>query len=157
MTDNPGDYNNQSDHERYHRATALVSAVADLLARMLPYAPANMSTELDSKRLAHLAEHICQEALVAESLYVQLEERFNALRPAGCNLFGEATQVCLPLWFLSEEQLRQVAEQARFQTEQLDDKGQPIPPSMTALSEAVRSEMSERNIQPYRPSPKSPD
>lgn len=151
MTENPGDYNNQSDHERYHRATALVSAVADLMARMLPYAPADMSTQLDSKTLAHLAEHIYQEALVAESLYVQLEERFNALRPAGCNLFGEATQVCLPLWFLSEEQLRQVEEQARVQTEQFDDTGQPIPPSIIALNEAVRHEMSERNIQPYRP------
>ena len=156
MTENPSDYDNDGDHQRYVRATALVSAVADLMARMLPHAPANLHQELDSNTLAHLAERIYQEALVAESLYVQLEERFNAQRPAAYNLFHDTPQVCLPLWFLSEDQLRQVEQQARAQSEQFDSEGRSMPASMQALMAAILAEMRERGIAPYRSQPITP-
>ncbi|MDO6462344.1 hypothetical protein Q4485_16665 [Granulosicoccaceae sp. 1_MG-2023] len=144
-----------SDHNRFVRATGLVSAAADLMARLLPYAPEQ--APLDNATLATLAERIYQEALVAEAIYIQLEERFHALRPAGCDLFGEPPQVCLPLWFLSEEQLEQVRTQADYRAEQLESAGKAVSGQQHALLAAIRTELEARAANPHRPQPAEPE
>jgi len=91
------------EHHGFRKSIALVTAVSDLLAAAS--AESGATTRLDDSTLLTLAQTVYQEALVLESMYIQMQDIYQQSRVDNRAIYDTYPQVMVPLNILSVEQL----------------------------------------------------
>ncbi len=101
------------NHLRHNKATGLVSAVSDLLSAATKDKCRNCPvTSLDKSTLSNIADAIYREALVAETMYIQLLEIHRQLRSTSNPVYDGRPQVLFPLHRLETRQLEETKQAA---------------------------------------------
>ena len=115
------DHQTNRQEQIFQQATSLVSAVADLLnAAAKASKGSNLLASLDNPTLETLAKNIYREALIAESLYVQLQDIHDQTRSQNNYVFDTFPQILYPLKKLSLQQLHDIKQEGRLRLETLE-------------------------------------
>lgn len=151
------DNNLSTSHDRHHqgfnKSTGLIAAVANLLTVATESAGSKLASSLDDTTLLTIANTLYQEALVAESLYIQLEDIHQQTVAKTSSIYNCYPQILIPLNRMSIQQLEDARQEAFLRIETLraysdsnevDSNSEPEITSLVSAIANIEQELAKR-------------
>lgn len=104
----------------FDRSTGLIAAVAQLLEIATENAGSKIADKLDDTTLLSIANTLYKEALVAESMYIQLQDIHHQAITESVAIYNCLPQLRIPLNRLSIQQLEDARMEASMRVETLN-------------------------------------